>query len=69
LGNLSGKSAIANTNISTIAPPAIRDGSVRDLRLIFGCNQNGSRNPDEAMLVEDFELAVRLLALGIVDLD
>jgi acetylornithine deacetylase/succinyl-diaminopimelate desuccinylase-like protein len=32
-------------------------------------NQNGSHNPDEAMRMEDFELAVRVLALGIANLD
>ena len=37
--------------------------------MIFVRNQNGSHNPDEAMRMEDFELAVRALALGIANLD
>jgi N-carbamoyl-L-amino-acid hydrolase len=37
--------------------------------MIFVRNQNGSHNPDEAMRMEDFELAVRVLALGIANLD
>jgi N-carbamoyl-L-amino-acid hydrolase len=37
--------------------------------MIFVRNQNGSHNPDEAMQMEDFELAVRVLALGIANLD
>jgi N-carbamoyl-L-amino-acid hydrolase len=37
--------------------------------MIFVRNQNGSHNPDEAMRMEDFELAVRVLARGVADLD
>jgi len=37
--------------------------------MIFVRNQNGSHNPDEAMQMEDFELAVRVLARGIANLD
>jgi N-carbamoyl-L-amino-acid hydrolase len=36
--------------------------------MIFVRNQNGSHNPDEAMRIEDFDLAVRLIAQGIGDL-
>jgi N-carbamoyl-L-amino-acid hydrolase len=36
--------------------------------MIFVRNQNGSHNPDEAMRIEDFDLAVRLIAQGISDL-
>ncbi len=37
--------------------------------MIFVRNQNGSHNPDEAMRMADFELAVRVLANGIAGLD
>jgi N-carbamoyl-L-amino-acid hydrolase len=37
--------------------------------MIFVRNQHGSHNPDEAMRMEDFELAVRVLALGLANLD
>ena len=36
--------------------------------MIFVRNQNGSHNPDEAMRLEDFELAVRVLAHGVAGL-
>ena len=36
--------------------------------MIFVRNQNGSHNPDEAMRMEDFDTAVRLMAHGIADL-
>ena len=36
--------------------------------MIFVRNQNGSHNPDEAMRMEDFELAVRVLARGVAGL-
>jgi N-carbamoyl-L-amino-acid hydrolase len=36
--------------------------------MIFVRNQNGSHNPDEAMRMEDFNAAVRLIAHGIADL-
>lgn len=37
--------------------------------MIFVRNQNGSHNPDEAMRMDDFELAARVLAQGIAALD
>ena len=37
--------------------------------MIFVRNQNGSHNPDEAMEIDDFELATRVLAQGIAALD
>jgi N-carbamoyl-L-amino-acid hydrolase len=37
--------------------------------MIFVRNQNGSHNPDEAMNMTDFELAVRVMAQGIATLD
>ena len=36
--------------------------------MIFVRNQNGSHNPDEAMRLEDFELAVRVLARAVAEL-
>jgi len=36
--------------------------------MIFVRNQNGSHNPDEAMRMEDFQQAVRVLARGAADL-
>jgi N-carbamoyl-L-amino-acid hydrolase len=36
--------------------------------MIFVRNQNGSHNPDEAMRMEDFDLAVRLIGNGIANL-
>ena len=37
--------------------------------MIFVRNQNGSHNPDEAMNMDDFELAVRVMAYGVADLN
>ncbi|MCC6889229.1 MAG: hydantoinase/carbamoylase family amidase [Hyphomicrobiales bacterium] len=37
--------------------------------MIFVRNQNGSHNPDEAMRMEDFELATRVLAHGVAARD
>ena len=37
--------------------------------MIFVRNQNGSHNPDEAMRMDDFELAVRVMAQGVAALD
>lgn len=37
--------------------------------MIFVRNQNGSHNPDEAMEMADFELAVRVMAAGVAALD
>lgn len=37
--------------------------------MIFVRNQNGSHNPDEAMRMEDFELAVSVINRGIASLD
>jgi N-carbamoyl-L-amino-acid hydrolase len=36
--------------------------------MIFVRNQNGSHNPDEAMEMDDFELAVRVINRGVADL-
>ena len=36
--------------------------------MIFVRNQNGSHNPDEAMRMDDFELAMRVLAHGVAAL-
>jgi N-carbamoyl-L-amino-acid hydrolase len=36
--------------------------------MIFVRNQNGSHNPDEAMRMDDFDLAVRLIGEGIANL-
>ncbi len=36
--------------------------------MIFVRNQNGSHNPDEAMEMDDFELAVRVLNRGVANL-
>jgi N-carbamoyl-L-amino-acid hydrolase len=36
--------------------------------MIFVRNQNGSHNPAEAMRMEDFELATRVLARGVASL-
>ena len=36
--------------------------------MVFVRNQNGSHNPDEAMRMEDFDVAVRLIAHGIANL-
>jgi N-carbamoyl-L-amino-acid hydrolase len=37
--------------------------------MIFVRNQNGSHNPHEAMRMEDFELAVRVLANAVAHLN
>ena len=37
--------------------------------MIFVRNQNGSHNPDEAMEMDDFGLATRVMAQGIAALD
>lgn len=37
--------------------------------MIFVRNQNGSHNPDEAMEMDDFALATRVMAQGIAALD
>jgi len=36
--------------------------------MVFVRNQNGSHNPDEAMRLEDFDVAVRLIAHAIANL-
>jgi beta-ureidopropionase / N-carbamoyl-L-amino-acid hydrolase len=68
-------SAAARLNIphSTMASGAGHDAAVFAAAgvpsaMIFVRNQNGSHNPDEAMRMEDFELAVRVLAHGVAGL-
>jgi N-carbamoyl-L-amino-acid hydrolase len=36
--------------------------------MVFVRNQNGSHNPDESMCMDDFELAVRVIARAVADL-
>jgi len=47
---------------------AVFAGSGVPTAMIFVRNQNGSHNPDEAMEMSDFELAVRVINLGIARL-
>jgi N-carbamoyl-L-amino-acid hydrolase len=68
--------AAKQLNISHLTMPsgaghdaAVFAGAGIPAAMIFVRNQNGSHNPDEAMNMADFELAVRVMAHGIFNLN
>ena len=68
--NAAAKLSIAHSRMASGAghDAAVFAGAGIPAAMIFVRNQNGSHNPDEAMRLEDFDSAVRVIAQGIADL-